>query len=1054
MKSIVRSMCTIGAILLFSTGLFAQANLLISGGNSVASYVCGNAQVAVWGNNSNNQLGLKGVTTAAIVSEPMMIGIDKFDNLPVSQVNSGSGAHFVALTCSTPSVSGGKTRVYAWGQNKFGQASGDGTIPGTDGAVVELPVRVRAGAEIDAAYKETVNGVSYLIGAKVVYSGNNCSFAILDNGDLVSWGGNAETSTYTDNRGQLGHGNTTTNTADARYVKMNASTRLQNVKEIYAGDNAAYALTESGQVYSWGGAINGGLGLPNVTVPQPYARAVYYGTEDGGTGGLMNNIISIACSDGAAFAIDANNYIWAWGNGGWNSQLGVGNNIGGPTPRRVRNIGTTAVEADYLQAKQVGGGQGFGMAITMDDQPVAWGGGGCGDGGGGASIAGLTDNSNPRLITRPTSEKLDDGTYPPVVLINRGDLWGYYVNALGDVYAFGCGANGVLGTGNENNATTPVKITLPTGCGMTDLKPTVDISPKQYEVCASEFNGIDIISGYTLSKNPPSTKAPYAITWYKDDVEIKKTPTAPEKGVTTTWATWAQLKAAATLAAAETVTNGAGEYKVTVEYLGTNGGCAGIPTVADSMVITFFPQEFEDPGTLKVDCATKKAAVHVAPKSPATATTIAKRVYEWYQLEVGGSPLATTVGTGTDSLDVTALDDKTPLETPNQKIVWVEETAGAAGTFMKRTSQTCTTTSGDLNLSTGTISPTNNKSYAGFTVYETVTITEANILLQTSIYQTGNSGTANVTLGIWKAGSNNGGAVPAGATVGTLTATYTRTRSTEAQDLIVVVPAVGSVTLAPGEYFIGPSAYSGTGDIANPKLWGTSCAGIKNSVDDATGNILKQNLGIAAYNNPNQNSENPMAFDIKFQTSQRYCDRVPMYIVEDCPTCTRSKDIEITATSALGTVKPGDAVAKMDTVELCEGQDVVLTTNNINLGSYTNYSIRWYKAPIDKAAITTDVTSNTGLQTASPATTATPLTVTYTDATATGTKYYVLAFDNFDDARTCHVWDSVIVFSNPTPTATVTGGDIYCEGATVAPVVVEFSDGTAPYTFTATGDGV
>jgi alpha-tubulin suppressor-like RCC1 family protein len=79
--------------------------------------------------------------------------------------------------------------------------------------------------EIAATHK---NASDQLINVKVVYAGNNSSFAILDNGDLVSWGANGkgfDAMGYDDAYGQLGNGvlpavGTTANQTSAGYVKV------------------------------------------------------------------------------------------------------------------------------------------------------------------------------------------------------------------------------------------------------------------------------------------------------------------------------------------------------------------------------------------------------------------------------------------------------------------------------------------------------------------------------------------------------------------------------------------------------------------------------------------------------------------------------------------------------------------------------------------------------------------------------------------------------------------------------------------------------------------
>jgi len=959
---------------LFCTPIFPQANLLISGGNNVASYLCGNSIVVVWGQNDGGRLGIG--TSGGTVNSPTEIPPNRFPDalgnpLLIKQVNSGSGGHFVALSCTGPTAP--KTQVWSWGGNDRGQIGN-----GVRGGVVAAPVRVRAGAVIDAAFKETVGGISYLVDAAIVYAGNATSYAILSNGELVSWGGNgAGPNIYTHTYGQLGDG-TQIDRYEAVYVLTGAGQRLRNVVSVCAGDNAAYALDANGQVWSWGWeqGNNGQLGQAANINQTNYAQRVNYAA-----GRPMNNIKYISCSDGAGFAIDNDDYVWAWGNGGWNSQLGVPNNASGWQPRQTVGVGGTG----FLQAKQVAGGQGFGMAVTLDGRAVVWGGGGCLDGGGGNSIAGGNSTGVPQYITSPAN------TANNVALINRADHGGWFVTMNGDVYAFGCNRNadagitGILGTGNTADVPTPTRITLPSNCYERDLSPEVNLTPKSMTVCKSKFTNQVLNSGFTVTRNLQN----YTIKWYKDN---NTTPVLTGQGT------------AASVTAAKTYTaTGEGRYRVVIEYTGHYGGCGGLPEAEEEMTISFYPQQFEAPTDITF-CG-DEAEVYVKPKAPATATTIANRVYEWYPTATAPKAQALGTSTGTGKTTINVGGANIPIAGDGSKTVYVEEIAASAGAFMRRTVQTCQTTSGELNLTAGAINPANNQAYAGFTVYETVTLTEASILLMTS-QQPGQSGRATVTLGIYRAGANNGGPVPIGTPIGTLVANYDRTRTgAELQDVTALVLATGSVLLQPGEYFIGPSAYAVTGQISNPKLLGTSCAGVKNGVDNVNGNILRQNLGMAAYNNPNQAAQNPMAFDIKFQTTQQFCDRIPVKL-EKCP-CDAPDKLAMK-------IKPNPAT-------MCPEGTITLTSEKpvIPQVASSNFVFSWYRG-----------TSTTGAPIAGPTTTKVDHLDLKLDWAAAGSQVYTLRVVNTTQAN-CEDTVQITVVSHPLPklSSTLTPPAI-CSGAT------------------------
>jgi gliding motility-associated-like protein len=962
-------------ILLFNAQLFAQKDLVISGGTSVSSLVCSNNKIYVWGDHYG--------------ANPTPITIMKSGvELNIRQVNSGSGSHFIALGCDGT--------IWAWGNNSLGQV-GNGS---SGQAWVATPTQVCASPEIDAAYKDADGK---LINASVVYAGNSNSFAILENGDLVAWGANSNRraggntsntgDTWNDNSGQLGNGNTTDQLC-AVYVRTPNGQPLHNVIQVFAGDNTAMALTSDGTVYSWGAGYHGllgrnalGTGNPNSNNPvhDSYARPVYYAGFEGSATGPMNNIVSINCADAFGMALDTDGYIWAWGNGGWNNSTGT--SYGGSAPHKVKK-GTTvggSNDGTYLLAKAIGGGQGFGMAVTIDGKPVAWGGSGCSDGGvtGNNSLTGSPNGhgdqghiGNAVYIQYGTSAAQ---VHNDVILINRGDTWGFYGRSDGSMWTWGCNSYGQLGTGNTTDRAYAVPITPPSSCDFKDPLPTVNITPKSIIVCQSDLvapGGEQILdAGYNLG----STLAPfYTITWYKDNVQVKQ--------------------GTANIASNQKYTaTSKGLYKVEIEYTGSNNGCDAYPIAKDSMEITYFEQNYTIPTDLTY-CA-DKAEVYVIPKSATS-----KAVYKWYPNTISTTALGTTIGDEKKELNVASLPVTTG--TPNTKTIYVEETSYAAGTILKK-NQGCNPlwTGHSLDVNPGVIN-IGNTFATGFTVYETITITELSFMFGSSINTVGQSGTATIAMGIYGSTTNNGGLVANGSDLkGTLTVTYNRTReSTEAQDLDVQLTAKGSITLQPGTYFIGPRNYATTGNLNNPKIKGSNCKLSSGIVDDVTGQIIKQDIGVSGYNNPNQTNSG-FAFDIKFETQQQFCDRIPVILSEDCP-CNKpdeasGKRVEITTPT--GTKISGD------TVMLCAGESVNLAVKQLKYSgaNATNqFDIIWYQAA-NKGSATTPLKTpvNAGIDSY------TVNAWTLTNPSVAETKrYYVKVQDHSDpSAISCWVWDSIEV---------------------------------------------
>src|ERR1035437_4232683 len=161
--------------------LFAQKNLVISGGHTVSSYVCNNNQAFVWGSNTTGTpvvTGSLGVgSTNTTENAPKLVQYFVTNGITIKQINSGSGATFIALDCNL--------NVWSWGDNTAGEVGN-----GTTGNVVITPSQVLAGSVVGAHFK---SAGGFLTNAKVVYCGSSNSFAILDDGTLAAWGSNSGT---------------------------------------------------------------------------------------------------------------------------------------------------------------------------------------------------------------------------------------------------------------------------------------------------------------------------------------------------------------------------------------------------------------------------------------------------------------------------------------------------------------------------------------------------------------------------------------------------------------------------------------------------------------------------------------------------------------------------------------------------------------------------------------------------------------------------------------------------------------------------------------------
>ena len=975
----------------FSTKLYAQKELVISGGNVVSSYVCDNNKAFVWGSNKNTVgAGILGTgSTANYLATPTEIPYFSTNGITIQQINSGSGAHFVALDCNS--------NVWAWGDNTYGQIGNSTTANN-----VTTPARVKGGA-VDAAHKDASGN---LTNVKVVYAGANNSFAILDNGELVAWGlntyDNNSGNNYTDGVGQLGDGTTTSRTTPV-YVMTSAGVKLTGVKQVFAGDVCAYALVDPdgdgiGTVYSWGNGLSGtlgrnaaGTGNPSNgnTVQSSFALPVFYADNT-----PMNNIVSISSGDVFGIALDVDGYVWTWGNGGWNNATGnTTTNYTGSDPRKVLK-GTTVLPSNdgtYLLAKAIGGGQGYGMAVSIDGKPVTWGGGGCGDGGATGNGT-ITGSSGVVQYVKYSAA----GIHNDVILINRGDTWGFYGRSDGTMWTWGCNGEGQLGIGNITSQPYAVQITPPSGCDAKLPPPNVSLSPSSLTVCESAFlssGGLQLNSGFVIA---PALFSNYKIRWYKNGVQVAQAD--PVTSIN-------DLKYTATTI---------GTYRVEVEIISAT--CSSYEIAHAQMTISAWPSTFSIPSG-QTYCG-NSADVHV------TSTATTNSIYEWFPTSVSTTKMGISTGSNIITLDVSSIP--AVAGTPNTKTVYVEEKSGASGMVMKK-SDGCDPTwyadSKDMN----------NTYQSAFTITEAVTIDSLTVPVLLRAYDNNNpnvSGTIN--FGIYGSRFNNGGDVADESNIiGTFSVSVSGTRTAASSDIRKEVTIfVNKQLTTPGKYFIAPlktgalTGFVGNGTIL---LGSGNCGQSVPIVDDVNGTIIKFEGVSTSFANPQTggNVRQGHFYNVYFKTTQRYCDRKAVVLQENCP-CITPTTVTIASSDADGYLCPGGTLT------------LATTPSQINTSSF---DFEWFKGPITSTSITGATSMGAAIDNID-------MTTKIVTSGNEGTYYVRIRDKSMPGTSACYKEASFKVYDATTPTYAISGAGSYCpESTTKSPIVITFSNGTPPYNF-------
>ena len=174
-----------------------------------------------FGSNLYGQVGA-GLGVGGVQEKPT--AVDLPTGTKVVQVTVGSN-HMLALTSTG--------EVYGWGDN----AGGDLGQGGSDTTATSTPVKIDFPAGTAIVSLDAGNGVSY---------------AVTSTGEVYAWGGNSS--------GELGVGSKDAGAHTAPQLVPG----LSGIKEVSTNDVApeafTLALSESGEVYSWGNERAGQLG--------------------------------------------------------------------------------------------------------------------------------------------------------------------------------------------------------------------------------------------------------------------------------------------------------------------------------------------------------------------------------------------------------------------------------------------------------------------------------------------------------------------------------------------------------------------------------------------------------------------------------------------------------------------------------------------------------------------------------------------------------------------------------------------------------------------------
>lgn len=339
-----------------------------------------------WG---QNQFGVLGDGTTTDTSTPVFAKLpSRFRYTTVRSVETS-----VALTTTG--------RVYAWGDNGFGQV-GDGTTTMRPRPVV----------------------ASKLHGVKVtaLRESGHWTLALTSTGKVLAWGENLA--------GELGDGTTKDRLAPVRPRIPRGVT----ITAISAGYNHAVALTKSGRVLAWGDNVAGQLGDGT---KKDHHAPVYVKLP------AHAKVTSIAAGYETGFAVTSTGRMLAWGFNA-TGEVGDGTTKDRLKPAQVhlpRGVKVNSATAGELHA----------LALTTDGRALAWG----YNTDGQLGVGTTTSRHTPGWVRLPPGTR--------VRALAAGEKFSMALTRGGRILTGGYNGSGQLGNGTTTSSTTPVTVHLPPG---------------------------------------------------------------------------------------------------------------------------------------------------------------------------------------------------------------------------------------------------------------------------------------------------------------------------------------------------------------------------------------------------------------------------------------------------------------------------------------------------------------------------------------------------------------------------------------------------------------
>ncbi|XP_039277120.1 probable E3 ubiquitin-protein ligase HERC4 isoform X2 [Nilaparvata lugens] len=361
------------------------------------------ASMFCWGNTTNGELGLGGIEDQHILV-PRELNFKEANKV-----------HYVACGKSHSVLITESGQIFSCGSNDFGQLGH---------------------SKPQTRFEEVDRLNNYVI--TKVSCGDHHSAAANEWGEVYTWGKNSH--------GQLGY-LTAENLNEPKIVKHIATCF---VVQISCGSNHCLALTNSGDLYSWGANEWGQLGIGHKTNLHIPTKIPYFA-------GIP--LAFIASGDNHSFALSKSGAVFGWGKNCF-GQLGLNSDQNQSVPTNLKTLRS-------IRVKYIACGEDFSVFLTQDGGVFTCGAGQYGQLGHGS----LSNEILPRKVL-----ELMGSTVTQISCGRRHTL--AFVPSRGRVYAFGLGGAGQLGSRAVLNSNTPQVVLGPwlSPSGVALLPPPASLS--------------------------------------------------------------------------------------------------------------------------------------------------------------------------------------------------------------------------------------------------------------------------------------------------------------------------------------------------------------------------------------------------------------------------------------------------------------------------------------------------------------------------------------------------------------------------------------------------